>query len=30
VVRLIGEAGWFAEHGYPPGENLQRAIDWRP
>jgi aminoglycoside phosphotransferase (APT) family kinase protein len=30
VVRLVGEAGWFAEHGYPPGENLQRAIDWRP
>jgi aminoglycoside phosphotransferase (APT) family kinase protein len=29
VVRLVGEAGWFAEHGYPPGENLQRAIDWR-
>ena len=30
VVRLVGEAGWFAEHGFPPGENLQRAIDWRP
>ena len=30
VVRLVGEAGWFAEHGYPPGENLQRAIDWHP
>ena len=30
VVRLVGEAGWFAEHGYPPGENLERAIDWRP
>jgi len=30
VVRLVGEAGWFAEHGYPPGENLRRAIAWRP
>jgi len=30
VVRLVGEATWFAEHGYPPGESLQRAIDWRP
>jgi hypothetical protein len=29
VVRLVGEAGWFAEHGYPPGENLRRAIEWR-
>jgi aminoglycoside phosphotransferase (APT) family kinase protein len=30
VVRLTGEAGWFAEHGYPPGESLRRAITWRP
>jgi Ser/Thr protein kinase RdoA (MazF antagonist) len=30
VVRLVGEATWFAEHGYPPDESLQRAIDWRP
>jgi aminoglycoside phosphotransferase (APT) family kinase protein len=30
VVRLVGEAGWFAEHGYPPGESLRRAITWRP
>jgi aminoglycoside phosphotransferase (APT) family kinase protein len=29
VVRLVGEAGWFAEHGYPPGENLRRAIEWQ-
>jgi aminoglycoside phosphotransferase (APT) family kinase protein len=30
VVRLVGESGWFAEHGYPPGENLRRAIAWSP
>ena len=29
VVRLVGEATWFAEHGYPEGENLRRAIEWR-
>ena len=29
VVRLVGEASWFAEHGYPPGENLRRATEWR-
>jgi aminoglycoside phosphotransferase (APT) family kinase protein len=29
VVRLVGEATWFAEHNYPPGENLRRAIEWR-
>ena len=30
VVRLIGEATWFAAHGYPATENLRRAIEWRP
>ncbi|HTK15771.1 MAG TPA: aminoglycoside phosphotransferase family protein [Acidimicrobiia bacterium] len=29
VVRLVGEATWFAEHNFPPGENLRRAIEWR-
>ena len=29
VVRLVGEATWFAEHGYPAAENLRRAIEWR-
>ncbi|MDQ1448961.1 MAG: hypothetical protein QOC79_1932 [Actinomycetota bacterium] len=29
VVRLVGEAGWFAEHNFPPGENLRRAIEWQ-
>jgi aminoglycoside phosphotransferase (APT) family kinase protein len=28
VVRLVGEASWFAEHNFPPGENLRRAIEW--
>ena len=26
LVRLIGEAHWFAEHGFPIGENFRRAI----
>lgn len=30
VVRLVGEAGWLAEHGYPWDDNLRRAIEWRP
>ncbi len=30
VVRLVGEATWFAEHDFPPGESLRRAIAWRP
>jgi aminoglycoside phosphotransferase (APT) family kinase protein len=29
IVRLVGEATWFAEHGYPAAENLRRAIEWR-
>jgi aminoglycoside phosphotransferase (APT) family kinase protein len=29
VVRLIGEATWLAEHGYPTADNLRRAIEWR-
>jgi aminoglycoside phosphotransferase (APT) family kinase protein len=28
VVRLVGEAGWFAEHGLPYAANLRRAADW--
>jgi len=28
VVRLVGEAGWLAEHDLPYAENLQRGIDW--
>jgi aminoglycoside phosphotransferase (APT) family kinase protein len=29
VVRLIGEATWLAEHGYPAADNLRRAIEWK-
>jgi aminoglycoside phosphotransferase (APT) family kinase protein len=29
VVRLVGEATWFAEHNFPHDENLRRAIEWR-
>jgi len=29
VVRLLGEAGWFAEHGFPYEENLRRASEYR-
>jgi aminoglycoside phosphotransferase (APT) family kinase protein len=28
VVRLVGEAGWFAEHGFPFADNLRRAQAW--
>ena len=28
VVRLVGEAGWLAEHGHPYADNLRRAIEW--
>jgi aminoglycoside phosphotransferase (APT) family kinase protein len=28
VVRLVGEAGWFAEHGFPYAANLRRAAEW--
>ncbi len=27
LVRLIGDAHWFAEHSFPVGESLRRAID---
>jgi aminoglycoside phosphotransferase (APT) family kinase protein len=30
VVRLVGEAGWMADHGFPFEPSLRRAIDWRP
>jgi len=30
VVRLVGEAGWLAEHGYAYDDSLGRAIRWRP
>jgi fructosamine-3-kinase len=26
AVRLVGEAGWFAEHGFPYADNLARAV----
>jgi len=29
VVRLIGEAGWFAEHGLPYADNLARVVAYR-
>jgi hypothetical protein len=29
VVRLVGEAGWFAEHGLPYEENLARVLAYR-
>jgi aminoglycoside phosphotransferase (APT) family kinase protein len=29
VVRLVGEAGWFAEHGFPYADNLRRALERR-
>jgi aminoglycoside phosphotransferase (APT) family kinase protein len=28
VARLVGEAGWLAEHGLPYEENLRRAVEW--
>ena len=30
VVRLAGEAGWFADHGFPYADNLRRVQEWRP
>jgi aminoglycoside phosphotransferase (APT) family kinase protein len=29
VVRLAGEAGWLAEHGFPYTDNLRRVREWR-
>ena len=29
VVRLVGEAGWFAEHEMPYAGNLRRVQEWR-
>ena len=29
AVRLVGEAGWFAEHGLPYADILRRAREWR-
>ena len=29
LVRLLSEATWLAEHGYPTAENLRRAIAWK-
>jgi aminoglycoside phosphotransferase (APT) family kinase protein len=28
VVRLAGEAGWLAEHGFPYADNLRRVREW--
>jgi fructosamine-3-kinase len=29
AVRLLGEAGWLAEHGLPYADNLRRVQEWR-
>ena len=29
VVRLVGEAGWFAEHDLPYADNFDRALAYR-
>jgi aminoglycoside phosphotransferase (APT) family kinase protein len=29
AVRLAGEAGWLAEHGFPYADNLRRVREWR-
>jgi hypothetical protein len=28
VVRLVGEAGWFADHGFPYAGSLRRVQEW--
>jgi aminoglycoside phosphotransferase (APT) family kinase protein len=28
VVRLVGEAGWLAEHGFPYADSLRRVQEW--
>jgi aminoglycoside phosphotransferase (APT) family kinase protein len=30
VVRVLGEACWFAEHGFPYDDSLGRAVRWQP